>query len=403
MLKRLKKRFVAAAMISLTIVLAIIVIPINLLNYRSVTERADQILILIKENGGKFPQVLPEKPSDKFDFTLETPYETRYFSVTLEKNGTPTEIDTTSIAAVNDERAIKIAKTVLSMRHRVGYFGNYRYITEYHQDGASSSIFLDCTRSLETARTFSLLSIIICLGGLLLVFIILLVLSQRIVSPISESYEKQKRFITDAGHDIKTPITIIDADAELLEIELGEDNEWLSDIRKQTKRLASLTADLIFLSRMEEGEMENVIDFPLSDVAEDALRSFASLAITKKIELISNVSPGVSYLGNESSISKLITLLIDNAIKYSPEGECVNLTLKKTQKGIYLSVKNVAPDLTEESAKRMFERFYRSDSSRSSSGGFGIGLSVASAIVASHKGRISSTLVDKILTIEIIL
>lgn len=152
---------------------------------------------------------------------------------------------------------------------------------------------------------------------MLAVFLLLVFFSGRIVKPVSESYEKQKRFITDAGHEIKTPLTIIDADAELVKLECGE-SEWLDDIKKQTKRLTALTNDLIYLARMEEGQKNAVrIEFPLSDVVDETAESFRARAINENKQLEINIQPGLAYIGDEKAVRQLVSILVDNAVKYA--------------------------------------------------------------------------------------
>lgn len=401
MLKKLKIKFLIATIITLVIVIGVIVGAINVFNYRSVISDADDILGVIMDNSGKFPSKPGQiYPDIDVNLTPESPFESRYFTVVL-VNGQVRSVNTESIAAIDDETAVKLAMSVIITGIERGFRGNYRYMLK--RDGATTNvIFLDCTKLLDSAHTFMLLSLFISILGIVAVFLLLWIISDRIVKPIIDGYEKQKRFITDAGHDIKTPITIIDADAELLEMEIGE-NEWLSDIKKQSSRLASLTSELIYLSRMEEREHTPHIDFPLSDVAEEVISSFGAPAKTKNITITDSVTPAIFYRGEEESIRKLITLLMDNAIKYSPEGETVKVSMKKLPRGIVLKISNLAPNLSGRSVEHMFDRFYRSDPSRSSSGGFGIGLSVASAIVAAHKGRISAQKQGDMLVIEVIL
>ena len=401
MLKKLKTKFLIATLITLFIVIGVIIGTINFFNYKSVISDADDILAVIMDNSGNFPSKPElEYPDIDVNITPESPYESRYFTVKYE-NGKVKSVNTSNIAAINDETAIKMANTVIITIIERGFRGNYRYLM--HKDGESINvIFLDCTKLLDSANTFFLLSLFISLLGILAVFLIMWIISGRIVKPLIEGHEKQKRFITDAGHDIKTPITIIGADAELLEMEIGE-NEWLSDIRKQSTRLASLTKDLIYLARMEE--MGNIphVDFPISDLVEEVISSFSSLAKTKKMSIDSQITPALFYHGEEETIRKLVTILIDNAIKYSPENESVTISLKRLPKGIVLKVINPAPDLTEESIANMFDRFYRLDSARSTSEGFGIGLSVAYAIVSSHKGKITAQKQNRSLVIEVVL
>ena len=401
MLKKLKTKFLIATLIVLIIVIGVIVGAINVFNYRSVISDADDTLSVIMDNAGHFPSK-PGHIDPEFDinFTPESPFEARYFTVTLIDTMVKS-VNTASIAAIDDTTAVKMAVSVKFSGIERGFRGNYRYLMT--KDGNETSvIFLDCTETLDSARTFLLLSMFISVLGILGFFLILWIVSNRIILPIMDGYEKQKRFITDAGHDIKTPITIIDADAELLEMDIGE-NEWLSDIKKQTSRLASLTSDLIYLSRTEERENMPHIDFPFSDLTEEVILSFYAPARTKNIVINHTISPAVFYCGEEESIRKLVTILMDNAIKYSPEGEEIIVNLKKQGRSIILKISNKAENLSDESIDHIFDRFYRSDPARSTSGGFGIGLSVANAIVSSHKGRISAQKHGDILTIEVVL
>ena len=221
-------------------------------------------------------------------------------------------------------------------------------------------------------------------------------LSSRIVKPFSDNYEKQKRFITDAGHELKTPLTIINADAEVLEMDFGE-NEWLKDIQGQTERLADLTNALVLLSRMEEGwnkEME--IDFPLSDIVEEVIHTFQAPARIQEKTLTSVIAPMISMKGDERAIRSLVTILLDNAMKYSDEKGRVTVTLEKQGKRIRLSVCNTTEHITKEQTAHLFDRFYRTDDSRNSrTGGYGLGLSIAAATAASHRGKITAVTEDE--------
>jgi signal transduction histidine kinase len=401
MLKKLKKKFVFATMISLTVVIGIIVGAINLFNYASVLSAADDMITFINQNEGK----LPTKPGISIpgldiNFTPETPYESRYFTVKT-IDGSIVSVDTTSIAAINHDNAIKMAKFSLTIGAKKGFIENYRYHINV-EGNETTIIYLDCTRWLTTVNTFLVASISVSAMSLFLLFILLNIISDRIVKPVTEGYERQKEFITNAGHDIKTPLTIIDADAELVEMELGE-NEWISDIKKQTQRLTTLTNELIYLARMDELENLPHNDFPLSDTVEEVICSFGALVKTRNIRIDTKITPALYLHGDEGAIRKMLTILLDNAIKYSPEGEIVEFRLKKQNRSIVIKLSNKAPNLSDDDIKHMFDRFYRSDKSRSSSGGFGIGLSVARAIVSSHKGKISAEKHGDILEIGITL
>ncbi|MBO7196820.1 MAG: HAMP domain-containing histidine kinase [Clostridia bacterium] len=401
MLKKLKIKFIIITVITLACVVGITVGIINFFNYRSVISEADDILYLIVKNSGVFPS-LPGHidPDIDINFTPESPYESRYFTVAFNGNKLKS-VNTEKIAAITDNDAIKMAKSIRSVGIAKGFRGNYRYLM-VNEDGLTWITFLDCTKSLDRAHTFLILSISISIICLAVISLISWKISDHAIRPLLENHEKQKRFITDAGHDIKTPITIIDADAELLEMEIGQ-NEWLSDIKKQTARLATLTGELIYLSRMEEQLIAQHIDFPLSEITEEAVSSFAAPARAKNLTIVKSITPALYYKGDSEAIKKLISILLDNAVKYSPEGKSINIDLKKQGRIIYLKISNYAQNLDDEAVGRMFDRFYRHDSSRSTSGGFGIGLSVAEAIVGSHRGKISAQKQGDLLEIEVIL
>lgn len=405
MIKKLRRKLIAACMLSLAVVLLVILGGVNLVSYQKVVTDADAVLSLLAANGGVFPkghQDQGERPEDGVPPVLgkkdpfaprilspETPYESRFFSVVLGEDGQVLETDMDQIAAVDREEAAAYAQGVAQSGRTAGFWGNYRYLLS-QEEGVSRVIFLDCGRSLSSFRSTLLASVALSLLGLLAVLVLLLILSHRIVRPVAESYEKQKQFITDAGHELKTPMTIISADADLLEMECGE-NQWLTDIRRQAQRLTGLTNDLIYLSRMEEEQPKlQVIQFPLSDLAEEMAQSFAAPAQSQGKELEVSVQPMLSCTGDEKAIRQLISILLDNALKYSPQGGKLALKLEKQGRGALLTVSNTtAQPMERDKLSHLFDRFYRTDQSRSSqTGGYGLGLSIARSIVLAHKGKI---------------
>ena len=326
----------------------------------------------------------------------EIPYESRYFSVTLDsKTGSVIQAETSRIVSVDTTQAIEYAKNVLCEGNRRGFADSFRYVIRT-EDTFIRITFLDCGRKLNAFQNFLLASAGMSLAGYLVVFALIAFFSNRIIRPISESYEKQKRFITDAGHEIKTPLTIINADADVLAMELGE-NEWLEDIQKQAKRLTALTNDLVMLSRMEEAENTMpMIEFPFSDVVTETASSFQALAQTQEKVFQCQIQPMLTLRGNEKAIGQLVSILLDNALKYSPVNGTVSLTVEKQNRMLCLSVYNTTTnEITKENLPLLFDRFYRTDPSRNSqTGGYGIGLSVAKAIVTAHNGKIHASTED---------
>ena len=358
MIRTLRTRLVAAAMLSLLVVLTVILGVILLGSYQGIVSDADRILDLLAEGEGTFPTL----PAD-FNWEEEGPrrrspelgYEIRYFSVLLDESGNVATTDLGQIAAVDQETAEAYAQQVRVQGHTRGFLQDYRYLTAQEGD-QTRVIFLDYSGYLFTFRSTLFTGLWVSAVGLLAVFLLLLLLSRRIIRPILESYEKQKRFITDAGHELKTPIAIIQADTDVLTLETGEGNEWIDDIQHQVRRLSTLT------------------------VAKSQGKTFSL-----------RIQPTLTLVGEEKSLGQLVSILLDNALKYSPPGGEITVTLARQGKSLLLTVANTAQTLSKELLENMFDRFYRGDKARSSEqGGYGIGLSIAKAVVQSHKGKISA-------------
>ncbi len=394
MIQKLRTKLIVASMLSLVLVLTVILGAASVLNYRDITTNADSVLAILQENDGEFPMMMGKKP-DKHDeqFSPELPYESRYFTVFLKADGTTSAVNTGKIAAVDTETAISYAQDVLASGDTSGFHDDYRYLA-YTVGEETHVIFLDTGREMSSFRRFLYTSAGVSLGGLLAVFLLLLFVSGRIVKPFAETYQKQKQFITDAGHELKTPLTIIDADAQVLEMDVGE-NEWLSDIQAQTKRLAQLTNSMLMLARMEEQPQVEKIAFPLSDVVQETAETFGALAKTREKTLSIEIEPMLSLTGDEKAIRQLLSILLDNAVKYADQNGKITVSLKKHKNHIQISVYNTAQAIDRESLPHLFDRFYRTDASRNSrTGGYGLGLSIASSIVATHKGKIWAETAD---------
>lgn len=407
MINKLRRKFIAIAMCSMVLVLGCIVAAMNIMNYWNVNEDADRTLNIISNNGGVFPKdfsdqgnMQGEKPDDlqkkklPVEMSPEAPFETRYFTVEIDSTGNVSSVNTGKIAAVSDSDAKTMAENLYSKNKTNGFINNYKYRLIDTQSG-KMYIFLDCNQRLQTFYSFLITSVVVSFGGIVLVFLLVLIFSKLAVKPVAESYQKQKRFITDASHEIKTPLTIIDANTEVLNMEYGE-NEWLKSTSNQVKRLTKFTERLVFLSRMdEEREVLQKTDFSISDAVYEATKPFKAMAKSQNKTLNISVQPNVSYYGDESSIIQLVSLLLENAMKYSDDEGTVSLKFCTNGKNKVLSVKNTVEEIQKGRLDMLFDRFYRTDKSRNSqTGGFGIGLSVAKAIVNAHKGKITAVSAD---------
>lgn len=407
MIRRLQRRLIAVSMFSLALVLLIILSLAHLLSYHNIIENAGHILQLIADNDGVLPRKNKAEPRFFGNQRLnspELPFESRYFSVLFDEAGTIQDTDIGRIAAIDTDTAQQYARHIWENGSAQGFLYEYRYLKTQTSDGWRI-IFLDCHRELDALQINLESSALVSLVGLLAVFMLIVLLSRRIVAPIAESYEKQRRFITDAGHELKTPLAIISADTEVLEMEVGE-SEWIADIQRQTRRLTELTQDLIFLSRMEESQPQlQKLDFPLSDILEEQVQAFAALAQQQHKTVDTHIQKNLSFCGDQKAIRQLFSILLDNALKYSPQGSHIQISLRRQGRHMNLQLSNPSSQPLPDKLTLLFERFYRTDSSHNSeTGGYGIGLSLARAIVQSHRGKISAVSPDgELLCIQVTL
>lgn len=416
MMGRLRRKFVLVAMISVTLVLAGMITAINVANYGNVCSRADERLELLVQGGGAFPldgrdgsaeaqRGVARLPGtrDGIVHSPEAPFETRYFTVVLDARGDAVSVDTGQIAAVTEEDAVEYARDLAKRGSASGFRGVYRFVAvDAANAGASTSdgdadaaavdgdtmyIFLDCTRDLDSFMAFLRMSIAVSALGWLLVFALVVALSRFAVKPIVEGYEKQKRFITDASHEIKTPLAVIQASNEVLEIEHGED-EWTRSIGDQVSRLGALTERLVFLARMDEGASTlEMGDVRLSDVVGAAVELYRPVAESRGKRLSADIAPDVVCRGDRIALSQLMELLLDNATRYAAAGSVVVVRLSQKGRQREIEVSNACEIMPQGDLDRLFERFYRDDASRSSqTGGSGVGLSVVRAIAEAHGG-----------------
>ena len=411
MIKQLQRRFILAAMLSLTLVLVVIIGSGSIMNYYAIVSKADETLATLAENNGTFTKdsiedYLAAKKAFLCGEGDPPPDISYYFVVLMSGDGQPLSVNIENIMKVDHETAVSYAGSVWNMGRAKGFTDGYRYLRAdtQEQDG-ELLIFLDCEQKLLSFQNFLLTSLGTSLAGLFAVWVLLMLLAKEIVRPISESYQKQKQFITDAGHELKTPLTIISADTDVLEMQQGC-NEWLSDIRIQTQRLSKLTHDLIFLAKMEEGDKAiRIQEFSISDLAEKSMQAFRTLAKVQQKSFTSRIQPGLILRGDSSQIERLFSVLLDNALKYSQPGGRISVDLWLHRHAIRLEIANTTDFIDREQLSRLFDRFYRADPSRSSeTGGHGIGLSIAKVIVLAHGGEITAASQDnRSLTIAVLL
>ena len=412
MVNKLRKKFVITAMLSLLVILIIMIAVINIANVNQAVRDADNLLSILTTNNGFFPgmigdnngeQQLPEpiegfrNPQRSFGYehlndmrSREMPFQSRYFWVRFDSSGDILETNINHIASVTEDDAKEVATEVYSRGKDKGFYRSFRYKLGENSDGTQILVFSDLSTSLINIYRLLFQSLLIGLFTLIAMFVLVYLFSGRAVAPAVESMEKQKRFITDAGHELKTPLAIISANIDVLELESGK-SEWTSSIRNQVKRMNSLVKNLLTLSRMDEERMHVVYtDFDMSNTVKETATSFEAIAESTSKNYCMNIQDGIHITGDKNAINQLTSLLLDNAMKYSDEKGSINVILSK-EKNITLEVSNTTDYMPSGNLNRLFDRFYRADASRSrEKGGYGIGLSVARAIAQSHGGDIQA-------------
>lgn len=416
MIKRLQRKFIISAMAAVTIVLSIIMIIINGVNYVNIIKSANNLLNILEDNNGVFPmeekdnphaEDKDEKKPPKMDISKEAPFQTRYFTVEITPEGNVYRIDTGKIAAISTETAKEYALELYNQNKTEGRRDCYIYRAVNLKKAATDSsnnatkegnvmyIFLNVENDLKNFYTFLWSSIAVSIIGIVFVLILIVVFSKRIVSPMAQSYEKQKTFITDASHEIKTPLAVIEANTEVVEIENGE-SQWTRSIKEQISRLSELTEKLVFLAKMDEERNTFVMtEFSLSKLAQEITEGFNGMAKAQNKKYTVSIDSDIGVKADEKAIKQLLSILIENAFKYSDREGNIAVTVKKNGKYKEIEVRNTAENLKKGDLSILFERFYRLDSSRNSNtGGSGIGLSIAKAIAEAHKGKIKAYSLD---------
>ena len=425
MIKRLRNRFILIAMLSVTAVMLLLTVILNAANYISTDSDLKETLTLIYENEGTIPngrvsppedatvpalpddsgdipappdgtdsvQAPQDPPDDKFTrrdgpFTAETPFSTRFFVLRYTDSGELTQANLASIASVTDDDTQEYLAAAIARGEGYSYYGSYCLYVAHTGDDHNMAIYLDCYQELRAVRLVLLWSLAADAVCILLVFLLVVLLSRRAIDPVVRSARQQKQFITDASHELKTPITVIATSLRVLEMETGK-QKWIDKAQAQTEKLTELVNSLVTLSRMDEEDSPlNMEDFAVSDAVEETTESFRDFAQSKGHELEISVTPGITYRGDEYAVRQLVSILLDNAVKYAVPDTPITISLEKTRRGVVLRTSNRCADPEHIDAARLFDRFYRADPSRSETGGFGIGLSIARGIAEGHRGSI---------------
>ena len=385
MIRRIRKRFIRIALSVLALAMVLVATVINASNWVNVRGELTETLTTLAESGGSVGRGLRGGRSRRLQNRLD---ESRYFSVLVQSNGQCRIMDASRETGYTAQELAEIAAQALSGGRSGGFFGSYLYTVTEQKDGAKIAIFLNCETRLDGVRRLALISLLACVGAVLLAWLLVSLFSNRAIQPLIENAVRQKQFITDAGHELKTPLTVISANMDVLSLETGE-NEWVRSTQKQVGNMRNLVNELIYLSRLDEDDSRlQWSAFSLTGLIRETAEPFEGMAEFKGKALSLSLAEGVQLRGDANAVKRLISVLCDNAVNYAPEGDTIRLSLRADGRRAMIAVENgLAAPMGEDALKHLFDRFYRVDASRSrESGGYGIGLSVAKAIAEKHGG-----------------
>ena len=405
MLKKMRWRFIGAAMAAFTAVVLTLLCFVNIWNYFSMTRQQDTTLDRLLEVDQQNAEIPAGEITPPFEnmgrYSPEVPYMIRFFSVHLREDGAVVRVNQDYIASISEADAETYADTVLSHGKTRGYENGYRYLVDT-AGGETVVLFLNSEREIQTMRSLLWITLAIAAACLVVVFGLVVLFSRRAITPYLKNMEAQKQFITNASHELKTPLTAIATSADVLAMEHDGD-EWVHNIQTQAGRLSKLITNLVTLSRLDEEDPFPVrTEFSLSDALWEISEPFVSLSQAKGKTYTQDIADGLTVTGDRAAIQQMVSILLDNALKYSPDGGSISLTARRGGKKVEVTVSNTVEGTRSIDASRLFDRFYRADESHSDAvSGTGIGLSIAKATVDAHGGKISAKQTGSTITFQV--
>ncbi|MEE3420953.1 MAG: HAMP domain-containing sensor histidine kinase [Lachnospiraceae bacterium] len=451
-IKELRRRMITVSMISFVLVMLFAGICINVANINQVRANAKDTLDYIVENDGELPDPA-NSTSFKFgetdstaegseenasaasassdasgstdssaadqdgylerheNFTKEFRYTTRYFAVLYDADGNIDRINTNHIVSITEEQAKDYSEFVEKLNENkwsfsrlfssgFGKYGDFYYEIGTMSNGCQIIAFLDSSTQLSISNKVISQTVIICGSGLLVTFFLVYIFSSRMIQPEIENARRQKQFITNASHELKTPLAVIRANTEIEEMMHGED-EWTQSTMRQVDRLNGLIQNLVMITKAQEKEDKSVLaEIDVSKMVEESIDPYESLSQQEKKALVRKITPDLKMVADESKIRQLTTILIDNAFKYCDDDGTITVALDQTgrRKTARLVVSNNYADGATVDYQKFFDRFYREDQAHTQDkGGYGIGLSIAESICHSYNGSITASWKDGII------
>ena len=400
MIKKLRLRFILVALLSVLFVLSGTMFAINGYNYSKMEDESQRTLKDINDIGVNEMDWYMD-PNHNWN-NNEKVLREHYFLVEFNGDGEVRRTNFSHIFSIREEDGVNIAKTVYSKNNKTGTYGNFRYQRRITNDGITLA-FLDVTEKVGSYNNFLVTSLVVSAVSYGVLAILIVGASMVVFRTSEESYRKQKAFITNASHELKTPLTIINTDLEIVEMDSGK-NEWTESIHDQVNRLTRMTNQLVALSRLDEGDMQNypLSVFSLSDLAKECVNAFTPTYQKNNFSFTPEVQEGVDIKGNKHLMNELLYVFFDNSLKYTKENGSVSFSVKNNKNRAEIIFSNDIEPNSDINPNLLFERFYRSSNSAKKQGS-GIGLSIAKEIVDLHKGKISAVIKDNRIIFTIII
>ena len=431
MVKKLQFRFIAITTLAITIVMIVLLVVLNIYNYGATYSDAYRVLRYIAEHEGELGDVneqvmveplrddeeeRPEEPSPDtnslknlisrksvLDLTGENPYMIRYYSVSFDKDREVSAVNINHIASVDEARAVEQASELLTRAIHHGHFSDgvrvYTFVNRRTENKGRIVVVMDSTRDVADATSIIRRSFLLGVMCLIIFAVIIVFLSKKAIAPLMRNMENQKAFITNAGHELKTPLAVIKADTEVLEMSSGA-NEWTKSISNQVDRRTVLVGNLITLAKMGELDKEDLSDIDFSECVISSVDNYKVIIENQSKKLETDIADNVKVRGIKDGLTEIVNILLDNAQKYCDENGTIRVELARTRKnsGAKLTVSNDYEAGKDVDYTKFFDRFYRGDTSHSTgkagNSGYGIGLSMAEGFVEEFNGKIAADYKD---------
>jgi len=395
MINKLKKKFVFINMVLIFIILIFTFGAVYISTSNRLTRDSDDILKKTIEQENEIYKKQIDIGNQNMD-SAPPPPQTLSFAIQLDKNNNITDVFYNNIDNLNTDTLKTLVNLALAYNNSSGLIQNenFRFL-KYPNEKGIKIAFTDRSVEINTLKSLLKAFGLVGIGSLIAFFIVTLYLANWAVKPIKRAWEQQRQFVADASHELKTPLTVILANTDIVlshnEDTINNQIKWINYIKTESERMTALVNDLLFLAKTDGNKNEVIFSkINFSDIIWNCVLPFESVAFEEAKTIDNEISPDIFINGDSNRLKQLIFILIDNALKYSNEKGNINVNLTKTQDKVLLSVTNTGKTIEKEKIQHLFERFYRVDESRArKKDGYGLGLAIAKSIVESHHGKIT--------------